>query len=161
MKTSENRDARRLVNRRQFLAVSSGCVLCAALGRAAEKSKKKREPVEIGSLKSFSKDGINEEFAATNDFFVIRYRDRLFAASTSCPHVGHTLNRDPDDPTRIICGSHHSVFDAEGVVMVGPAATGLVRLGISVNDKGNVVVDPNKEFPQAKWTEKGSYIEVE
>jgi len=116
--------------------------------------------VDIGPLTKYSKDGISEDFVA-DDFFVIRYQGRLFAASTSCPHMGNALRRDPDNASRVLCGSHGSVFDAEGLVVVGPAATGLIRHGISVNDKGNVVVDRNKEFPQAKWTEKDCYIEVE
>jgi len=145
------------LNRRQFLVISSGTVLGACgVARAATG---KLPLVDIGPLKDFAEDGISVKFIK-DDFFVIRHQGRLFAASNVCPHMGHTLQRDPDDPTRIICGRHGSAFDAEGLVTVGPASSGLIRLGIAVNDKGRVVVNPNQEFPQDKWTDKGGSIAV-
>jgi nitrite reductase/ring-hydroxylating ferredoxin subunit len=146
------------MNRRRFLAVGSGCVL-GALGATSGTAAGKQPPVDIGSVKNFAQDGIMEDFLK-NDFFVIRYQGRLFAASTVCPHMGGILQRDSQDPSRIKCGSHGSVFDNEGMVVVGPASSGLTRLGISVNKEGHVMVDPGKEFPQDKWTDKGSYVEV-
>ncbi len=144
------------LNRRQFLAVGSGCVLGALAVAAADK--KKLPTVDIGKLKDYTEDGISEKFT-DDDFFVMRHQGKLFAASTTCPHMGKTLRRDPQDATRILCGAHGSTFDGEGMVQVGPATSGLVRLGISVNAEGHVIVDPNKEFPQDKWTEKGCYLE--
>ena len=153
MKIDENR-----LNRRQFLAVSSGCVL-GACGGVARATTGKLPLVDIGPLTDFAQDGISEKFI-NNDFFVIRHQGRLFAASTICPHMSNVLRRDPDDQTRIICSRHGSAFDAEGLATVGPASSGLIRLGIAVNDKGHVVVNPNQEFPQDKWTDKGSSIAV-
>ncbi|MBM3858424.1 MAG: Rieske (2Fe-2S) protein [Verrucomicrobia bacterium] len=154
----QRHDCRKL-NRREFIAVGSGCVL-AAVAKAAEKPQKKLAPVDIGPLEKFSKDGILEEFTG-DDFFVIRHQNQLFAASTKCPHMGHALRVDPNNSKRIICGSHDAVFDPDGTVVVGPAATGLIRHGISVNEKGNVIVDRNKKFPQDKWTEDGNSLFVE
>jgi len=151
-------DCRRL-NRREFLAVSSGCVL-AAVAESAEKPKKKLPPVDIGPLQKFSKDGILEDFTG-DGFFVIRHQNQLFAASVKCPHMGHALRVDPNNSKRIICNSHDAVFDPDGTVVVGPASTGLIRYGISVNDKGHVIVDRNVTFPQDKWTNDGSFLFVE
>jgi nitrite reductase/ring-hydroxylating ferredoxin subunit len=153
-----NNQRRPAINRRRFLAVGSGCVL-GALGGASGASNDKVPPVDIGALSKFSEDGISEEFTH-QDFFVIRYHGRLFAASTICPHMASILQRDPLDATRIKCGAHGSFFDAEGVVTVGPASSGLTRLGITVNKAGHVVVDPGKEFPQDKWTDKACYVEI-
>ncbi|MCX7826132.1 MAG: Rieske 2Fe-2S domain-containing protein [Verrucomicrobiae bacterium] len=116
--------------------------------------------VDIGPLKGFEKDGISEDFIR-NDFFVIRYQGRLFAASTTCPHMGGALYRDPNDDRRILCRTHESVFNDEGVATVGPASGGVVRLGISVNKEGRVIVNPNKQFPCDKWDDKGSYVLIE
>jgi len=69
----KSHDCQSLINRRQFIAIGSGCVVGAALGKAAEKPKKKLEPVDIGPLKNYSKDGITDNFADTDGFFVIRY----------------------------------------------------------------------------------------
>ena len=153
-----NHEHRPGINRRRFLAVGSGCVL-GALGGASGASTGKLPPVDIGSPTNFAQDGISEEFIK-NDFFVIRYQGRLFAASTTCPHMGGILQRDPQDTKRITCGIHGSVFDGEGLATVGPASSGLIRLGITVNKDGQVTVDPNKQFPQDKWTDKGCYVEV-
>ena len=153
-----NHERRHLINRRRFLAVGSGCVL-GALGAASGAAAGKLPPVDIGPANKFAQDGISEEFVK-DDFFVIRYQGRLFAASTTCPHMGSTLQRDSQDTTRIKCGAHGSVFDAEGVVMVGPASSGLIRLGITVNGEGHTIVNRNQEFPQDKWTDKGCYVEA-
>gem|GEM_PF-2456806 len=144
-----------LINRRRFLAVASGGVLGAAGGASGA-----LPTVDIGPLKSFDKDVISEDFIR-HDFFVIRYQGRLYAASTTCPHMGGTLYRDPNDDTRILCRSHESVFSAEGLATVGPASGGVVRLGITVNAEGRVIVNPNKQFPCDKWEDKGSYVVIE
>lgn len=149
-----------VISRRMFLAVGSGCVLGAWGATAADSTATAKLPVvDIGTLKDFAEDGISEKFTA-HDFFVIRYQDRLFAASTTCPHMGNILRRDPQDATRIVCGTYGSVFDTEGMVVVGPASSGLVRLGIVVNGAGQIVVDPNKEFSQDQWIDKSCYIEI-
>jgi nitrite reductase/ring-hydroxylating ferredoxin subunit len=105
----------------------------------------------------FTEEGVFDEFIK-DDFFVIRYQDKLFAASTTCPHMGGILQRDPQDSKRVSCGIHGSVFDTEGIAIVGPASTGLVRFGISVNKEGHAIVDPNQQFPQDRWTDKGCYL---
>ena len=74
--------------------------------------------------------------------------------------MGNTLHRDPQNDTRIVCSGHGSVFDVEGMVTVGPASSGLIRFGITVNDKGHVVVNRNQKFLQGNWTDKGCYVEV-
>lgn len=153
-----NPEHRTLINRRRFLAVGSGCVI-GALAGSSNAADSKAQLVDIGALTRFSEEGISEEFTKDN-FFVIRYQDRLFAASTSCPHMGNPLQRDPQDVKRITCGIHGSVFDGEGLATVGPASTGLIRLGITVNKEGHVMVNPAKEFPQDKWTDKACYVEV-
>ena len=145
------------LSRRRFLAVGSGCVL-GALGAAAADATKV-PTVDVGKLKDFAEDGISVKFIK-DDFFVMRHRGKLFAASVTCPHMGNTLRRDPQDATRILCSSHGSTFDGEGMVQVGPATSGLVRLGITLNGEGHLVVDPNKEFPQEKWTDKGCFVEI-
>jgi Rieske Fe-S protein len=146
------------VSRRAFIAAGSCCAL-AALASRSRAAKAKWPVVDVGTPKDFAKDGISEDFIK-HDIFVIRHQDVLFAASAVCPHQGNMLRRDPQDATRIVCGGHGSTFDAGGAVMIGPATDGMVRLGISLNEKGRVVVDRNQEFPQDKWAEKGASIRL-
>lgn len=146
------------MNRRRFLTVTSGCLAGAAAG-AISASAAEYERVDIGPVKTFAKDGISEDFTQ-HDFFVIRNKGQIVAVSTTCPHMGNFLYRDPDDSTRIKCRGHESHFNMDGEVVVGPASTGLTRFGITVNAEGRVIVDPNKEFHQDKWGDKGSYVTV-
>ena len=98
-----------LLSRRRFLAAGSGCIL-GALGVAAGAEAAKVPTVDIGTLKDFAEDGISEKFTK-DDFFVLRHQGKLFAASTTCPHMGNTLRLDSQDATRILCGNHGSTFD--------------------------------------------------
>lgn len=148
---------RTVINRRQFMIIAAGCA--AGLAGSGALAGAKWPLVDIGTLKDFVKDGIFIDFTK-DDFFVMRRQGVLFAASTVCPHMGNTLRRDPQDPGRIICSGHESNFDDEGAVTVGPATSGLLRFGISVDDKGRIIVNRNLEFPQEKWTEKGCFIEI-
>lgn len=148
-----------MLDRRRFLAVGSGCVL-GALGGAKAEAAEKAAAVDIGKLKDFAEDGISEAFTK-HDFFVIRHDGHLFAVSTVCPHKGNVLSRDPDDSSRLVCEGHGSAFDVSGKVMVGPASAGLVRLGISVNAEGHVLVHPGDEFPEDNWADKQSFLDVQ
>lgn len=146
------------LSRRRFFAVGSGCALACLCG-ARLVAAAETPTVDIGVLTDFTDDGISEAFIKQG-FFVVRHEGRLFAASATCPHKGNELRRDAADPGQIVCEGHGSTFDAAGNVAIGPATTGLVRLGIAVNDKGHVIVEPGKEFPQDEWSEKASYIEI-
>ena len=147
------------MGRRRFLAYTSGCLFCAA-GRAQGAAAEEAKPVDIGSLKDFAKDGISEAFIQ-HKFFVVRFEGRLFAPSATCTHQGNELFRDPQNPTRINCSGHESIYDPEGTPVVGPAEHGLPRLGISLDGKGRIVVDPRRKFEPEQWQEQGSYLEIE
>jgi len=62
--------------------------------------------------------------------------------------------------SRIICSSHDAKFTAEGLPRGGTVRRALVRYGISVNDRGRVLVDTSREFQQAQWEDKSSYLAV-
>lgn len=155
---TEKHRRRQVLDRRRFLAIGSGCVL-GALGATTAEAADKSAAVDIGKLKDFAEDGISEAFVK-HEFFVIRDDGRLFAASTTCPHKGNSLHKDQDDSSRIVCDGHGSTFNASGTVAIGPATSGLVRLGIAVNAEGHVIVNPREEFPQDNWSDAKSYIDV-
>lgn len=144
------------MSRRRFLAFTSCGCACAA-GRPARALEGPTRPVEVGKLSDFSKDGITD---GSGDFFVVRRDGKLYAVTSICTHMTEPLMIDSQDTSRIKCTSHGSVFDDEGRVMVGPASQSLARLGISLDKEGRVMVDPSRTFPEDKWEEKGSYIEI-
>jgi Rieske Fe-S protein len=57
-----------------------------------------------------------------------------------CPHAGCTVGYDPGRKV-IICPCHGSQFNAStGAVEVGPATTGLKKLGIAEGPNGKLYV---------------------
>ena len=145
----------RLLNRRRFLGFSSGLLFCAAATPRTLAGAFK--PIDIGPLADFKTDEISTRFIRHN-FFLIRREGRIYATIATCPHKGNYLFRDAKDPTRIICSGHDAVFDAAGKPIEGPVKTGLARFAISLNTEDRILVDTNKEFDQAKWKTKGSFI---
>lgn len=146
------------LSRRKFLALSSGCVACSHLSTGRARAATDR-PIDVGTLKDFPKDEISEKFIQ-HDIFVVRDKGKLFANTAICPHKGGYLLRDPKKASRIICSNHNWTFDAQGEVLSGDKGRGLVRYAIAVNDKGRVIVDTSREFPQPKWGEKDSHIPI-
>lgn len=144
-------------SRRDFVALASGCLLCGLGARRAFAATDK--PIDIGEAKDWPKDEISEKFVQF-DIFIVRYQGKLFASTAICPHKGNYLLLDPQNPDRIVCSGHDSTFTPEGIPTGGPARRGLVRYGISVNAEGRVIVDTSREFPQAQWEDKGSYVAV-
>lgn len=144
------------ISRRRFLAFASCGCACAG-GRASRALAGDAKPVDIGAPSDFPKDGISDKFTPY-DFFVIRRDGRLYATAAVCSHMAEPLLLDPQDPTRIKCSGHESVFDNEGRVVVGPASQSLTRLGIGLNAEGHILVDPARSFAEDKWDDKGSYV---
>jgi nitrite reductase/ring-hydroxylating ferredoxin subunit len=151
------RDSLHHLGRRRFLGYSSGLFFAAAAAPHALAGAFK--PLDLGSLTEFKKDEISTRFVRHN-FFLIRNNGRLYATIATCPHKGNYLVRDVKDPARIVCTGHDAVFDAEGKPIEGRVKKGLARFAISVNPDGHVLVDTNKDFEQARWNSKASYIEL-
>ncbi|MCC6353612.1 MAG: Rieske (2Fe-2S) protein [Verrucomicrobiae bacterium] len=142
-------------NRRGFVSVASGCLLCGLVTPSARAGTDR--PIDVGTLKDYPKDEISEKYIQ-NDIFVIRHKGKLFAATAICPHQRGYLLRDPKKPTRIICASHNWRFDAEGAITSGPEGKDLERFAISVNDKGRVLVDTSRSFQRPNWDDKASFV---
>ena len=79
---------------------------------------------------------------ATGDpSIVIRPSSGTFVAFDAvCPHAGCTVGYDPSAKV-IICPCHGSQFNAStGAVELGPAPTGLTKLGIAEGPNGQLYV---------------------
>ena len=141
-----------------MLGICSGCALACAT-TAPRVLAAWGDPIPVGALKDYTKDEISEKYIQHN-FFVTRHEGRLFATIATCPHKENYLLRNTKNPKRITCSGHNAVFDPAGKPISGPVRQGLLRFGIAVDDKGIVRVDPNKQFPEAKWDEAGSHIRL-
>jgi thiosulfate dehydrogenase [quinone] large subunit len=91
--------------------------------------------VPVGQAASFS------DPATGDPSIVIRPSSGTFVAFDAvCPHAGCTVGYDPSAKV-IICPCHGSQFNAStGAVEVGPAPTGLRRLGIAEGPNGQLYV---------------------
>ena len=73
--------------------------------------------------------------------YIVRAKEGYFyAISDVCTHLGCITNWLPDEHT-IACPCHGSRFDMEGNVIHGPAPRPLPRYAITLNEKGQLVVD--------------------
>lgn len=140
------------------MALVSGCLLCSSAGVQTARAGTDR-PIDVGTAADYPQDGISEKFIQY-DVFVVRHQGKLFACTAVCPHKRNYLLRDPQDPGRIICSGHESTFDPEGIPRHGPARRALARYAIAVNDRGRVMVDTSREFAQAQWQDKSSYLDL-
>ena len=91
--------------------------------------------VPVGQAASFT------DPATGDPSIVIRPSSGRFVAFDAvCPHAGCTVGYDPAQKV-IICPCHGSQFSAStGAVEVGPAPTGLTKLGIAEGANGQLYV---------------------
>lgn len=160
------------MNRRKFILSTAAAVAaislpvlddtaCAADAPAADApAKPASTSVEVGTLKSFDKDGVTDTFAGKGkgEFFLIREGGKLYASSSICTHKNCVLQKRTDD---LYCKCHRSSFGVQGTAQSGPAKASLARYAISSDAAGKVRVDKSKSFTEKQWDEAGSFIKIE
>jgi nitrite reductase/ring-hydroxylating ferredoxin subunit len=82
-----------------------------------------------------------------DEWFLVRYADRVYAYRNLCPHAGRFLNWKPDafltrDLTMIMCAGHGALFDPQTGKCIAGAALGqeLETLSVTI-ENGMVVVE--------------------
>ena len=91
-------------------------------------------------------DGQVVERYKVQGIWVVCHGSTIYALSTSCTHLGcptNWLEREEE----FKCPCHGSGFKVSGINFEGPAPRPLERLGISLGDDGQLVVDKSKRFP--------------
>ena len=98
------------------------------------------------------------KFAKTGRFLVIRQDEKVYASSSICTHKSCFVRLKDK---QIACPCHGSKFANDGVPEPGSKATDpLFRFGVSVNDKGHVIVDKTKKFEKAQWGDEGAWVKA-
>ncbi len=73
--------------------------------------------------------------------FIVRAKEGYFyALSAVCTHLGCITNWKQDDGI-VACPCHGSKFDRDGNVIAGPAPRPLRRFAMSLDDRGELIVD--------------------
>jgi Rieske Fe-S protein len=127
--------------------------------RAGPEDAKAPKQVDAGPLSTIKQDGVDVKFAKTGRFLIIRQDDKVYASSSICTHKSCFVKLNKDK--QIACPCHGSKFSNEGIPESGAKATDpLFRFGVSVNDKGHVIVDKTKKFEKAQWSDEGAWVKA-
>lgn len=92
-------------------------------------------------------------------FFVVRERDRVYALSARCAHLGCTVNWFQDIRT-FKCPCHGSEYRSNGTNFAGPAPRPLDRFRIELNADGQLVVDTAIVYGPERFGADGSFVHV-
>lgn len=125
--------------------------------------------VRIGTPEEFVTNGgeadvygvvqINERWKGTNRFFVVRERDRIYALSARCSHLGCTVNWF-DGLREFKCPCHGSEYHSNGLNFAGPTPRSLNRLGIEMDADRQLVVDINIIYGPERFGVDGAFVQV-
>lgn len=136
------------ITRRYFLeALGGGAIGIAATGSIVLTAQflspnVLREPPEkfkAGSVEDFPAGSVtlNKE----QKVFIVRATEGYFyAVSAVCTHLGCIANWKAEEGL-IACPCHGSKFDREGKLMEGPAPRPLPRFSMTMDDRGQLIVD--------------------
>jgi len=102
---------------------------------------------------------VDDRWKSNQRFFVVRERDRVYALSARCAHLGCTVNWFAD--LRIFkCPCHGSEYHANGVHFAGPAPRPLDRFRITLNLDGQLVVDTSIAYGPDRFDVDGAFVRV-
>jgi cytochrome b6-f complex iron-sulfur subunit len=102
---------------------------------------------------------VDDRWKASERFFVVRERDRIYALSARCAHLGCTVNWFPDLAT-FKCPCHGSEYHSNGVNFAGPAPRPLPRLRIELDGEGELVVDTSITYGPERFQVDGAFVRV-
>jgi cytochrome b6-f complex iron-sulfur subunit len=91
--------------------------------------------------------GVDERFKDTQNVWIVRTSDGVFALSTVCTHLGCTPNWLPSE-FKFKCPCHGSGYRVTGLHFEGPAPRPLERFAIGVDETGVIKVDKSKTIRQ-------------
>jgi cytochrome b6-f complex iron-sulfur subunit len=150
------------IDRRAFLTSTLACTCAAcplaALARDSEPDAKAAEPLDVGTLDDYPRDAVYDKYAASDGFFLVRRKGKLYALGSACTHR-RTLLKVKDNA--FACPKHGARFDLTGAVTKAPAKKPLRRYAIARDDAGRLTVDPSRAFEKGKRDEPASFVAVE
>ena len=136
------------INRRTFLAACAACATCPlAAALAADGDSADAKSVDVGTAADYPRDGAYDAYAASDGFFVVREKGRLYALGAVCTHKRATLKVKG---AALACPKHGARFNLSGKVTKPPAKRPLPRYAISVDDAGRITVDPSRTIAKQR-----------
>ena len=102
---------------------------------------------------------VDERWKSSQRFFVVRERDRVYALSARCAHLGCTVNWFQDLRT-FKCPCHGSEYHGNGANFAGPAPRPLDRFQIALNVDGELVVDTAVVYGPDRFATDGAFVRL-
>ena len=144
-------------------ATAAACAACrlasAAPPASSQPAGRRGETVDAGPIAAFSADGVYDALARTKQVLILRDGGRLVAASARCPHRGAIVERTGKADPALRCPKHDSTFDADGIVLDGPAKTSLPRFAIRA-ERGRAIVDTSRSFDERDWNDPAASLPI-
>jgi nitrite reductase/ring-hydroxylating ferredoxin subunit len=145
--------------RREFVAGAAlaACeCACAGCASVAPEPARAVGPVDVGPLNKFAGDGVYDDWASSNGFFLVSHDRRVYAVSSHCTHRQVVLVAKGAAGFR--CPRHGSTFDPDGHVTKSPARQALPRFAVRLDDRGHLVVDASRQYAESDWADPGSFV---
>ena len=160
------------MNRRDFLTViaAATCACCACGIAEADEQRPPtsgpgagpggamaKTPVDVGPKSDYAKDGVSDKFSKSHRILVVRHEGKIYAPTSTCTHKNAAVRVKDGE---IVCPNHGSRYSIMGTPTKGPAKASLFRYGISLDDKGHIIVDRAKQFGEKQWDDPAASIEA-
>jgi len=93
--------------------------------------------------------------------WIIREEDGFYALSAICTHLGCTPKYLGSED-KFKCPCHGSGFRRSGINFEGPAPRPLERVGVSLAEDGQVLIDKSRlfKFEAGQWNDPASFLSL-
>ncbi len=121
---------------------------------------------KLGKPSDYARRTVSSKWLTAHRFWLVRYEDRFIALSAICTHLGCTPRYLPTED-KFKCPCHGSGFRGLGAGWEqlgrnyeGPSARPMERFALSLNERGEIVVDKALSFRIEKGdaAKQGAYL---
>ena len=104
---------------------------------------------------------VDTRFKERYQVWIVRDEEGIYALSTICTHLGCTPNW-LEAESKFKCPCHGSGFYASGINFEGPAPRPLERVGVSLAEDGQVLIDKSRlfKFEAGQWSDPASFLSL-
>ena len=104
---------------------------------------------------------VDTRFKERYQVWIVRDEEGIYALSTICTHLGCTPNW-LEAEAKFKCPCHGSGFYASGINFEGPAPRPLERVGVSLAEDGQVLIDKSRlfKFEAGQWSDPASFLSL-
>ncbi len=115
----------------------------------------------VGFPDDFAIGTVDVRFKERHRVWIVRNEEGIYAIQAICTHLGCTPNW-LEAENKFKCPCHGSGFYMTGINFEGPAPRPLERLGITLSDDGQVLVDRSRsfKFEAGQWDDPQSFLQL-